>query len=106
MLTDTENKKPDNHYGKTGRTKSNQQYSESAKQIGDKSLPSRTQEKQKRRNKDDQKTGQLPRQFQKSPLEIGDKESLTQKIVKSGIDNTLRKPENKGCRYKQPEITR
>ena len=98
MLTDTENKKPDNHYGKTRWTKANQQYSESAKQIGHKSLPSRTQEKQKGRNKDNQKTGQLPGQFQKSPLEIGNKESLIQKIIKSGIDNTLRKPKNKGCR--------
>ena len=97
MLTNTENKKPDNHLRKTGRTKANQQYSESAKQIGDKRLSSRTEEKQKRRNKDNQKAGQLTGQFQKSPLEIGDKESLTQKIIKSGIDNALRKPENKGC---------
>ena len=98
MLTDTENKKPDDHYRKTGWTKANQQYSESAKQISDKSLPSRTQEKQKRRNKDNQKTGHFPGQFQKSPLEIGNKESFVQKIIKSWIDNALREPENKRSR--------
>ena len=98
MLTDTENKKPDKHYGKTGWAKADQQYGECAKQIGDKSLSSGAQEKQKRRNKDNQKSGQFPGQFQQSPLEIGDKESLVQKIIKSGIDNTLRKPENKGSR--------
>jgi hypothetical protein len=106
MLTDTENKKPDQHGRKAWREESDEQYSESAKQIGDKSLSSGTKEKQKRRNKDNQKTGYFPGQFQKSPLEIGDKESLVQKIIKSRINNTLGKSENKCCGQKQPEVPR
>lgn len=105
MLPDAEDKQPDQHHGKGWREQSDKENPAGTEDIGNLACL-REQEKIKSRNNDRQKTWQFTRQLQKPALKIIDQECFIEKIIESGINDTLRKSENERRRKKQPEVPR
>jgi len=106
MLTDAEDKQPDEHHGKTRRGKADQQNPEGTQQIRQNRQPPGTQKEEKRGKKDNEESRQFSGQFHKAPLPVTDRKCFVEEIIKGGIDDALGKPEDECRGQEQTEILR